>query len=321
MEQKKIEFKKTRDFGQKFNATFEFIRQEFRPLMTGLLYIAGPVIAITSIITAYFQRWSLSLMDFSFEDPEMFFSDDLWTSAISLLIFSVASYIFIFAVINEYVKEYIKGGKQPVEIGPLWDAVRNNLSNYAISIIGYVFIMIAFILAIIFSMAFFISMNSVLLTIAVSTGVMILVFMTICVFYLLPIVYNTESESLFSSIGRTVELIKGKWLSTLGLLIVASLVASIASFIFAIPNYALSAAGFVHSLQDPENMDLSFTQSLSYGITTFIATAGQYLLSIIPVLAIIFQYYNLVERRDASGLMERIDQLGTEKGKDEDESF
>ena len=260
-------------------------------------------------------------MDFSFENPEMFFSDDLWTSAIGLLVFSVASYIFIFAVMNEYVKEYIKSGKQAVEIGPLWDAVKNNLSNYAISIIGYVFIMIGFILAIVFSMAFFVSMNSTLLTIVMGTGVMILVFMTVCVFYLAPIVYNTESESLFSSIGRTVDLLKGKWLSTLGLLIVASLVSQIASFIFAIPNYVLSAAGFIHSLQEAETMDLSFTQSLSYGITTFIANAGQYLLSIIPVIAVIFQYYNLVERRDASGLMERIDKLGTEKGKDEDESF
>ena len=39
----------------------------------------------------------------------------------------------------------------------------------------------------------------------------------------------------------------------------------------------------------------------------------------------IFQYYNLVERRDATGLMGRIDQIGaeTEAGteEDNDESF
>ena len=66
---------------------------------------------------------------------------------------------------------------------------------------------------------------------------------------------------------------------------------------------------------------MSFTQSLAYAITTFIASAGQYLLTIIPILAVIFQYYNLVERRDASGLMERIDQIGTGKAEDTDESF
>ena len=289
--------------------------------MTGLIYIAGPAIALSSLTTTYFQRWSLSLMDFNFEDPEMFFSDDLWTSALGLLIFSVASYIFIFAVMNEYVKEYVKGGKQSVSVSQLWIAVKNNLSNYAISIIGYVFILAGFVIAVIFSFAFIASIQSTLLDVLAAIGLIVILFMTVCVFYMVPIVYNTEPEGLLSSIGRTVELLKGKWLSTLGLLLIASLISSIASFIFAIPNYILTAAGFIHSLQEQETMSLTFTQSLSYGITTFIATAGQYLLSIIPVIAVIFQYHNLVERRDASGLMERIDQLGAEKAEDEDESF
>ncbi|MBT8264500.1 MAG: hypothetical protein KJN75_04110, partial [Muriicola sp.] len=135
MEAPKIEFRKRRDFGKKLNATFEFIKQEFRPLSIGVIYIAGPAIAVTSLITTYFQRWSLSLMDFSFEDPEMFFTDDLWTSALGLMVFSVASYIFLFAVLNEYVKGYIQNGGNSIEVGSLWSAVKSTLGDYALSIV------------------------------------------------------------------------------------------------------------------------------------------------------------------------------------------
>lgn len=321
MEAPKIEFRKRRDFGKKLNATFEFIKQEFKPLAIGIIYIAGPAIALTSLITTYFQRWSLSLLDFSFEDPEMFFSDDLWTSAIGLLIFSVASYIFLFAVLNEYVKEYIKNGGNSIEVGALWKAVKSTLSDYALSIILYAIILTGFLVVVAVIMAMLVAANLTLLTIIAVIGFILLAFMAACVIYLVPIVFNTEEEGMFSSIGRTVELLKGKWLSTLALVIISSIIASVISFVFAIPNYIMTGLGFVHSMQESDTLSFSFTQSLAYGITTFIATAGQYLLTTIPIIAIIFQYYNLVERRDASGLMERIDQMGTDKGEDTDETF
>lgn len=321
METPKIEFRKRRDFGKKLNATFEFIKQEFRPLLKGVIYIAGPAIAISSLITTYFQRWSLSLMDFSFEDPEMFFSDDLWTSALGLTIFSVASYIFLFAVLNEYVKGYIKNGGNSIEVGSLWSAVKSTLSDYALSIILYAIILTGFVIAVALTMAVVVAANATLLTILAVIGFIILVFMAACVVYVVPIVYNTEEEGMFSSIGRTVELLKGKWLSTLAVLIISSLIASVISFVFAIPNYIMTGLGFVHSMQESDTLSFSFTQSLAYGITTFVASAGQYLLTVIPIIAIIFQYYNLVERRDASGLMERIDQMGTGKGEEADETF
>lgn len=323
MERPNIEFRKRRDFGQKFNATFEFIRQEFKPLITAIIYIAGPIIAITAIISSYFQRWSLSLMDFTFENPEEFFSDDLWSSVLGLTIFSALTYIFLFAVLNEYVKNYIQTGNHSIETPALWSSVRSNLGDYALSIIVYVIIMFGFLVAISVTLGLIISSESVLLTVLAVIGFLILLFMTLCVLYLAPIVYNSEKtkENVFSSIGRTVELLRGKWLSTLALLIISSLIASVASFIFAIPNYILTGVGVVHSLKEADTVSLSFTQNLAYGITSFIASAGQYLLTIIPIIAVIFQYYNLVERRDASGLMDRIDQMGAGKAEDADESF
>ena len=260
-------------------------------------------------------------MDFSYEDPEALFADDLWGSVLGLLIFSVLTYIFLFAVINEYVKKYIATGNSSIEINDLWNSVKSNLGNYAASMIAYFILVIVFSVAVIIPFALFAAADSVLFIIVAFLGMIVLFVMLLCVSYLVIIVYNTEPEGLFSSIGRSVELLKGKWLSTFGIIIISSLLASIASFIFAIPNYAVTAIGLVHGIEDPEAIDFSFSQSIIYGITSFIAAAGQFLMIVIPILAVIFQYYNLVERRDASGLMQRIDQMGTGKGEDIEETY
>ena len=104
-ENQKIQFRKVRDFGQKFNATFEFLRQEFKPLMNALLYIAGPFIVLGGIMGAYYQKNSISMMNLSL-DSEEFFADDFWISAVVMIVFSFLAYIFIFATLNEYIKIY-----------------------------------------------------------------------------------------------------------------------------------------------------------------------------------------------------------------------
>jgi hypothetical protein len=49
-----IEYHHTRDFSRKMNATFEFIRQNIKPLGKSMLVIAGPPVLIASLIIATF---------------------------------------------------------------------------------------------------------------------------------------------------------------------------------------------------------------------------------------------------------------------------
>ncbi len=49
-----IEYHHTRDFSRKMNATFEFIRQNFKSLGKSILVIAGPPVLVASLIIATF---------------------------------------------------------------------------------------------------------------------------------------------------------------------------------------------------------------------------------------------------------------------------
>ena len=60
MEQK-IEMRKMRDFSAKINATFEFLRQNFKPLFKAIAYIAGPAILAQGVVYGYYNRSVINL--------------------------------------------------------------------------------------------------------------------------------------------------------------------------------------------------------------------------------------------------------------------
>ncbi len=55
-----IEFHRTRDFSRKLNATFEFVKQNFKPLGKSILFIAGPPVLVASLVGGSFMSEFMS---------------------------------------------------------------------------------------------------------------------------------------------------------------------------------------------------------------------------------------------------------------------
>ena len=49
-----LEFHKARDFSKKINDTFEFLKQNFKPLTKSVLFIAGPPVLMGSLLMGSF---------------------------------------------------------------------------------------------------------------------------------------------------------------------------------------------------------------------------------------------------------------------------
>lgn len=318
-ENQKIQFRKVRDFGQKFNATFEFLRQEFKPLMNALLYIAGPFIVLGGIMGAYYQKNSISMMNLSL-DSEEFFADDFWISAVVMIVFSFLAYIFIFATLNEYIKIYNQKNTS-VQAQEVWSSVKSNLGDYFLSAIGLSFILLGIGIVMGLIAAGIIASNILFLNILLILGIFIGTFFMMVAFYISYIAFNTEKLGLFSSLGRTISILKGNWFSTLGLFIVSWLMSSLLNIIFSLPNLILTSLSVFHAATADEGVQLGLGQEIIYGFTAFIASSGGFFISIIIMLIMIFQYYNLVEQSDATGLMGRINAIGTGGNEDDEEHY
>jgi len=120
-----------------------------------------------------------------------------------------------------------------------------------------------------------------------------------------------EQTGFFTALGRSLKLIRGKWWSTFGLLLITTIIMVLIGYLFSIPFYLFSGASMFSSLSSGEeassfNQIMKILASIVYNLVVFVLYS-------IPLIALAFQYFNLVERKESAGLMDKINTMGGEK--------
>ncbi|WP_019989224.1 hypothetical protein [Rudanella lutea] len=119
---------------------------------------------------------------------------------------------------------------------------------------------------------------------------------------MLPIVF-LENSGPFDALGRSMTLIQNNWWSTLGLLVVMGLVYVSLLSLIVVPTFLWEIVRNVFQLPALPPLALAFLGAL--------LVLALLLFSVVVVLAVGFQYLNLVEKREHIGLITRIDSIGT----------
>lgn len=269
-----------RDFGQKINATFDFVVQNFKPLAISLLYIAGPLSLVGGFFMGSYQSGILEMQKSVLESGSSSFDGiyQMVGTVFLLSFFLILANIISSLVIGAYFLEYEAGNRN---ITP--EIVWNRLKGYIGKALIFNFVMG---IAVVAGIVFFL-LPGIYLGVTLSLMTMILM---------------RENLDLGDTFRRCFYLIKDKWWSTFGLLFVMGIVSSIIGYAFQIPTLILT---IMSSLQ----VKLANTEVLMT-ISGVIATVGGGLVRSLVLIAIVFQYYNLVERREGSGILGAIDSIG-----------
>lgn len=284
MHSEKIIFSKERRFGDKINVTFKFIQQNFKKLGKCLLYIAGPFVLI--------QTLALTMMQIHALNPggEQNF---VLVGAESLLffLFFMLSISMVSLVVYEYINLYSDIQITDFDVNDVFKLVRKDFFRVLLSGIGmYLIILIAF---------FFLFFPGLYVAVALS---------------LLFFVMVKERVSFFEAVSRCFYLISGKWWSTFGLLIVMTIIQFIFIYAFTMPVSILTGVITSHLLTVSFAAYLAaFWMGLYMIFTSF--------LYVIPITAICFQYFSLVEMKESRGLMERIESLGMDAKMQNEETY
>ena len=274
MDQTKIELRKVRDFGQLLSATFEFIRQNFKLLFKSNLLIAAPFILLAGVFMGFYQS---SLFNFS-NEPEI---EQFAIPFLLSMLFMMFSYLVITMVTYSFIILYKNSELGSFDIDDVWQTTKSNFWMLLFTGIGYAIIIgFGFLLLII---------PGIYLSIALS---------------IIYIVRLEEGISFFAAIDRCIKIISGNWWFTFGLIIVVGFIQGFLGFIFYIPNYIvtffLAFAGIDASTGE--------TGKVLFVISSIIASLGT-LLYAISIIAVAFQYFNLIERKEAPGLMHQIEDI------------
>ncbi len=282
-----IELFQQRDFGNKINATFQYITRNFRSLGLALLYIVGPVALVAGIAAGVMQSNMLRLVresanartnDFmaAFQVIGFLSSPSFWLTTLFSLLANVAVILTTYA----HMKVYERNRGSFVSVAEVWEEVEPIVGRaILISILNSIIVGVSFI---------FLFIPGIYLAIVLSLSLAVTSF---------------EDTDFGATWSRCFQLIRNKWWSTFGLIVVMTLIVAVVGIIFSLP---AAVIGFLTGAKLLPNVSVVWLM-----LGNVINQIGRTLLNVVIYTAIGFQYTNLVERQEGRGMQSAIDTIGT----------
>jgi hypothetical protein len=327
-----IEYQKERDFSQKMSVVFEFIRQNFKSLSRCLLFIAGPPVAIGAIfvndVFNRFVNYSKASIGNSYGAEgigDYFTSVTFLVQILGILAFLWIGGVVTIACVYGYMQLYREKSSNQIEVSEVWSYVRQTFGRYFGTVTAYFFL----------SMIMF-TILSIPLMLVMGVAATVSPFLTI--FFLLAfyagagllgvnlsmifIIRAVEPVSFFDGIQRLVYLVRDKMWSTFGVGALNTLIQGVISGVFLIPWYIILVLTLLHDV-DGMDFELPSTAMTIVGSVFFVLYfVCNIMLYALPLLGLAFQYYNLVELKEARGLLSSLESFGeTTAPKQTDEHY
>ncbi len=279
-----VQFKQERDFGEIFNAIFAFIRQEYKKFGKMLLYHVVPFLLVMGVLTVITQRAYLKSLSYSAYDHSqlgMFAKMNVFT--LLTVFWALISHVVVLVNTYSYITLYVQKGKDGFTLNEVRSkAMSKSLLVIGVSIVTGLIIGIGTILCII-------------------PGIYLGVYLS-----LIFVILFHENQGFSEAFSRCFDLVKNNFWNTLLVLLVVYVVIYLISIVLSIPAIALGIGTALTSLKANYEMMKTSTGIL---ILDAFTTILSYLLFTVSHVAIAFQYFNLVEKKEKPSLEEKIENI------------
>ena len=292
----KIEFRKVRDIGGLLNTTFGYLKNNFKILLKANLFISAPAILLAGIFLGMYQS---SVFDFSVNTELQQFGIPFLLSTFFMMI----AYLIIMVVTYSHLMIYNQSETGIIEIEDVWLMTKQNFIPILMSGIGYSLI-IGLVSFIFIGIGIYLVISgSFVFIFLVFIGIGIVLYLSVN-YSLIFIVRIEEDISFFKALTRSRELISNNWWFTFGLIIIVGIIQGFLSYAFYIPTYiVMFFIGFA-GYSSGTGLISKFIL-----IITSIITSLSVLSYMLSTIAISLQYYNLVERKEATGMLQKIEEI------------
>jgi hypothetical protein len=322
--QKKIDYRVRRDFGQVMNASFMFIRQNFRYLIRHLLFIVGPFALLGTILVTLLWISLERGLNMGIDVAGMF--GGFFTAFLLYFVAFMTAIVMMIGVVYEYVALYPSAGIGEIETRQLWQGALRNFWRNLFILIGATFItsclsfglatvltivggMLSAVIAPLFQMGVvggFIGGVLVIVTVISSTVILA------TVFFMVTFISMFERTNVFNAVGRFFNILGKKWWQTFALQFISILIAYSLYFLIYIPIliFRMYQLFELH----PSMKVLTIVSIFIFGILFVLVALFSFSINLIVTS---FQYFTLVENKEFIGLSQAIQNMGTEVEEDE----
>lgn len=270
MEQKKIQFQQKREIGVIISDSFDFLKQEIKPISRLVLIYVLPFVILYAVGQVYLQRNVLSGIDLGNQEKLMENIGPFYKNLFVFLFFGLFIQSLLVGTYYSYIEAYIKLGKGNFEFTDISSKFfANSLLAMGANLVFAIVMFFGIIMCVIPGIYF---ANT---------------------FSLLVFIFIYEKKNLSDALSRSWKLVNTQWWNTLVLNLLGIAIVWLAGMFMSIPGMLLGSDNMFSGVQT-EPIEYPTWFWLLTGISTTIST----ILLIIPFTFQAFQYFNLEEREN-----------------------
>ncbi|MEO7988323.1 MAG: hypothetical protein ABI663_02215 [Chryseolinea sp.] len=317
-----IEFYEIRNFNQKMNVTYGFIREHFKPFGKSLLLLAGTPAIIGSILMSdsFSNLGNTTGANVPIGIAGMY---EQWNAIelFAMFLFMLLAGVFTVATTYGYLLAYKEKKLKVVEVSEVWQQVRKIFWINVGTMIGYIFVVIVAIIIMFIPFALVVSVATVLGPVLIAVAIVAFyvgIFFVTINLSMIFFIRSHERIGFFASIDRLFKLNNGKWWSTFGIGGINIYIQLVFSILLFIPWYIIFFLKMMHNTGVDIIGKPSAFMNIVSNVSLVLYSLASTLLYAVPLIALAFQYFNLLELKEARGLRTKIETFGEKTGPIED---
>ena len=268
MEKREVKFRQKREPGRIMSDSFDFLKQEAKPISRLILIYVLPFIILYAVAQIYFQQNVLSKFDLT--NPESLLADigPFYQNLLFFMLFGLFIQSLLAGTYYSYLEAYIEKGKGNLELSDITPHLfANSLKALGTGIVFTVIIFAGLIFCII-------------------PGIYLANTLSLVLFIVI-----SEKKGVSNALAKSWKLVNTQWWNTLVINLLGLLIVYAVGLIFSIPSMVVGFSwGFTSGIAE---MPIEYPQW--YWVLNGIASVVTTTLLIIPFTFQAFQYFNLEE--------------------------
>ena len=306
-----IQIRKVRDFGTAISDTFSLFFPNFVLFAKVFIRIIAPVLVIGALMTFVFVSFGgdLYLTNITLDSFPTEYAAIFGVFYFIIVLLLGYCYMQIMVVTFQFIKIKANDPEREVSSTELMRGLSEKTMSLLRNCILYILLFIALIFLIFLPVTILGGFGAVIIF------CMLPVFAYYGVATCLYLVVSFEEELGFEdSLRRSMYLIKDNWWLTLVLIVIIGIVVNlISAFIQYIPVIFI---GVWSSLIPTEGIGFNMIAGVG-GIIVFLFYIGTMILQMINFMFLSLWYYSLVEDKEGTSIMDKINQIGKDDGESE----
>jgi len=315
MNQEKINFRVDRDFGETFNASLKFLKQNFKLLFKSILFIAGPFILLSAIAGAYYS--ATAVQNTSLGGSKIFgLGAQYGLAYFVFIIAAAAANLALIATVFSFMITYYEKGPNNFSLADVRKVASKSVGHVAatfFTLLLYILLAVIVLGGIGFIFGSISIGLGILYAFLIIVGLLIIGPPIMWVIHSVYLIKMHEGGNAFFAFGRSRDVLKDNFWWTWVIMVCGSLGVGLVAGIFTLPQIVYTfVLSFTNASNYGEAPELSIPFMIVAGVCTFCSTILYSVLYIISG----FHYYSLAEKKEGKGMFERINEIGQKPNND-----